>query len=129
MSGNGFRCTGLCQHVMSVCYSGPAARNAVCSIRGCCIAAYGCVQGTGPCQHGMGFSDWFICNFLVFGGGFREVFWSVLTCFSDSFPSIFRSKFPPKIAKNQIFYKSVSRRLEVSPGKIFACRIRICGQK
>ena len=37
--------------------------------------------------------DWFICNLRVFGGSFREVFWIVLSCFSDSCPSIFRPFF------------------------------------
>ena len=33
------------------------------------------------------------------------LFWAVLTCFSDSFPSIFRSKFPTKIDKHLNFYE------------------------
>ena len=36
---------------------------------------------------------WLISNFRVFGGSFREAFWRVLTCFSESFRSIFRTNF------------------------------------
>ena len=35
-------------------------------------------------------AHWFISNFWFFGEGFREVFWGVLTCFSDSLLYIFR---------------------------------------
>ena len=35
-----------------------------------------------PCSH------WFICNFQSFGGGFRDLFGTVLICFSGSFRSI-----------------------------------------
>ena len=47
-------------------------------------------------------SDWFICYFRVPGKSFRGDFWRVLTCFPGSFRSIFRSKFPEKIAKNPL---------------------------
>ena len=46
------------------------------------------------------FTDWFICYFRVLGKSFRGDFWRVLTCFPGSFRSIFRSKFPEKIAEN-----------------------------
>ena len=36
---------------------------------------------------------WFISNFRVFRGGFREVFWDVLNCLSSSSPSISRANF------------------------------------
>ena len=44
--------------------------------------------------------DWFICYFRVLGKSFRGDFWRVLTCFPGSFQSIFRSKFPEKIAEH-----------------------------
>ena len=49
-------------------------------------------------------SDWFICNFRFFGGSFRDGFGKVLTCCSDSCPSIFRPNFPPQIGKNHNVY-------------------------
>ena len=45
-------------------------------------------------------TDWFICYFRVLGKSFRGDFWRVLTCFPSSFRSIFRTKFPEKIAEN-----------------------------
>ena len=41
-------------------------------------------------------SGWFISNFRVFGGSFREVFWKVLTCFSESYRTSFRTNFRTK---------------------------------
>ena len=47
-------------------------------------------------------TGWFINNFRVFGGSFREVFWKVLTCFSESFRSISRTNFRSKTPENSI---------------------------
>ena len=45
-------------------------------------------------------ADWFICYFRVLGKSFRGDLGRVLTCFPDSFRSIFQTKFPEKIAEN-----------------------------
>ena len=37
------------------------------------------------------YSDWFICNFRVFGKSFGAVFWRCLSCFRDSFRSTCRT--------------------------------------
>mgnify|MGYP006126965131 CR=1 FL=1 len=49
-------------------------------------------------------AGWFISNFRVFGGSFREVFWKVLTCFSDSFRTIFRTNFRSKRVNREWSY-------------------------
>ena len=45
-------------------------------------------------------THWLICYFQLFGKRFREVFWSFLTCFPDSFRSIFRIQIREKILEN-----------------------------
>ena len=47
------------------------------------------------------YTHWHINNFRVFGGSFREVFGTFVTCFSDSFLSMCRSNCRSTIAKNQ----------------------------
>ena len=46
-------------------------------------------------------SGWLITNFRVFRGSFSELFWTVLVCFSDSFPPIFRPNYPSKSMENR----------------------------
>ena len=52
----------------------------------------------------MGLAGWLINNFQVSGGSFREVFWKVLTCFSDSFRTIFRTNFRSKRVNREWSY-------------------------
>ena len=74
---------------------------------------------------------WFICNFRSFGGGFRDLFWTVLTCFSGRFRSIFRSQFRSQF---HIFIglrplKGLINHPALCIWTSFSRRIRIRGQK
>ena len=81
-------------------------------------------KGKGSCQRGknektLKGSDWFICYFRVLGKSFRGDFWRVLTCFPASFRSIFRTKFPEKIAEHPL---KPFLRLFKGPNKRPPCR-------
>ena len=53
----------------------------------------------------------------VFGGSFREVFWRVLTCFSDSFRTIFRTNFLSKRVNREWSYAGLrNHRISMIPG-------------
>ena len=64
-------------------------------------------------------TDWFICYFGVLGKSFREVFGSFLTCFSDSYRSIFGTNFRVKIVENTFLKAAFYNPFQPVLGRIF----------